>query len=665
MANQRFHLLIVAAILLGLLVLIVPPGLGCTSTPPPVAAFDAAPAAGVAPLEVRLTDNSTGKIDYWEWDFDSDGTVDSTEQCPTHIYETAGDHTLLLSVAGPGGSDSESIVITVSPAPPQAAFTALPTSGYAPLAVQFTDSSIGEIATWAWDFDNDGTTDSDDWSPSHVYETSGNYTVSLRVTGPGGADVEARTISALSAAPQAGFTADPLSGYAPLRVRFTDVSTGDIASWAWDFNNDGTTDSTDRSPSYVYQMSGEYTVVLKVTGPLGSDTETRTHYVVAREKSVVTIGVLANFSGFAAAVDVTGVDAFKEAIRFYEEGNPSSGVAFNFVQYDHQSDYARVVPGYQHLKSNGMDVLYVAGSAAERDILQSYLEADRMPCIGGPGRTATLAFPWAWSSVPTLTWQSEVAMEWIADNWDYAQSAPKIGHQGWVLSDTNQFQEGIDNVLADPAYAGKFEWMGLDTASLGTVSWASSYDRFKDCDFIFCSTSGNSLATFVSQMRALGYAGSFVSGCDQFSGYWDIVQAATPATDLYGCYYTWWGPIAGTASDADWYADMAATTKSNHTDWATRLNTPSPMSGWLNGYVVYDAISRAAQDAGLATIDGDAIKAALDATQIDFAETGNTYRFSAANNAGLWTMRVAGWNVGASRWELASEEWYAPLSLPE
>jgi hypothetical protein len=310
-----------------------------------------------------------------------------------------------------------------------------------------------------------------------------------------------------------------------------------------------------------------------------------------------------------------------------------------------------------------MDLLYAMGPA-ERDILQSYLVEDHMPCVGGTGRTDTLTSPWTWNSVPTLTWQAEAAMEWISDNWDYSQGAPKIGHQGWSLSTTDYFQQGIDNVLADPAYAGKFTWVGLDKATLGNAAWSASYSKFKDCDYVFVSMVGNSLATFVSQMRASGYKGSFISGCDQFTGYWAQVQASTPAADLYGCYYTWWGPIAGSDSDADWYQDMTATTKSNHTDWAARLSTAGPMSGWLNGYVLYDVISRAAQDVGPENIDGDSIKAAFGATGIDFAETGNTYQFSAANNTGLWALRIAEWSVEASKWEIATDEWYTPVSLP-
>ncbi len=46
----------------------------------------------------------------------------------------------------------------------------------------------------------------------------------------------------------AGFTANVTSGVAPFSVKFTNSSTGSPTSWAWDFNNDGSIDSTRTGP---------------------------------------------------------------------------------------------------------------------------------------------------------------------------------------------------------------------------------------------------------------------------------------------------------------------------------------------------------------------------------------------------------------------------------
>jgi PKD repeat protein len=75
----------------------------------------------------------------------------------------------------------------------------------------------------------------------------------------------------------AGFTADLTSGPVSLTVNFTDQSTGDITSWSWDFGDEAT--STEQNPSHTYTDPGTYTVSLTVTGPGGSDTETKTYYI--------------------------------------------------------------------------------------------------------------------------------------------------------------------------------------------------------------------------------------------------------------------------------------------------------------------------------------------------------------------------------------------------
>lgn len=70
-------------------------------------------------------------------------------------------------------------------------FEATPTTGFAPLAVQFTDKSTGDISNRAWEF-GDGET-STATNPSHTYQNEGTYTVKLTVSGSGGSDSEIKT----------------------------------------------------------------------------------------------------------------------------------------------------------------------------------------------------------------------------------------------------------------------------------------------------------------------------------------------------------------------------------------------------------------------------------------------------------------------------------------
>jgi PKD repeat protein len=69
---------------------------------------------------------------------------------------------------------------------------------------------------------------------------------------------------------------DPIAGMAPLTVRFTDKSTGDITWWRWNFG-DGTpvvegSGEEYRNPEHTYKtVNTGFIVLLRVKGPGGSD----------------------------------------------------------------------------------------------------------------------------------------------------------------------------------------------------------------------------------------------------------------------------------------------------------------------------------------------------------------------------------------------------------
>ncbi|MCU0610860.1 MAG: FG-GAP-like repeat-containing protein, partial [Candidatus Eisenbacteria bacterium] len=61
------------------------------------------------------------------------------------------------------------------------AFSALPTTGHAPVQIQFTDQTLAwpPVVSWAWDLDGDGVVDSNDQNPSWLYEQPGSYSITL------------------------------------------------------------------------------------------------------------------------------------------------------------------------------------------------------------------------------------------------------------------------------------------------------------------------------------------------------------------------------------------------------------------------------------------------------------------------------------------------------
>ena len=175
---------------------------------------------------------------------------------------------------------SNQISKTIATTAPEANFSASPTSGPASLTVKFTDTSAGNITSWLWNF-GDGST-SPAQNPVKVYAKSGTYTVSLTVNGPGGENTATKTdyisVTSSALAPVANFSASPTSGPAPLEVIFTNSSTN-ATSYSWDFNGDGTTDTTAQNPAHTYTTAGTYTVSLTARGSDGTDTKTNSDYI--------------------------------------------------------------------------------------------------------------------------------------------------------------------------------------------------------------------------------------------------------------------------------------------------------------------------------------------------------------------------------------------------
>ena len=62
-------------------------------------------------------------------------------------------------------------------------FTATPVHGIAPLTVNFTDETTGSPSAWSWDFGDGGKSTAQ--NPSHTYQSSGSYSVSLTASGTG------------------------------------------------------------------------------------------------------------------------------------------------------------------------------------------------------------------------------------------------------------------------------------------------------------------------------------------------------------------------------------------------------------------------------------------------------------------------------------------------
>ncbi len=130
------------------------------------------------PFEVEFTSNVRDRKSII-WDF-GDGTTETVYH-PNHVYAEEGVYTVTLTAYGEEGSTPAVVeqIITIELFDPTATFT-YSTSTSNPLQLNFT-SSTTYATSFAWDF-GDGTISTEE-NPTHVYEASGQYEVTLTVNG--------------------------------------------------------------------------------------------------------------------------------------------------------------------------------------------------------------------------------------------------------------------------------------------------------------------------------------------------------------------------------------------------------------------------------------------------------------------------------------------------
>lgn len=168
--------------------------------------------------------------------------------------------------------------------PLSASAKASPTTGNAPLAVNFTGSATGGTApySYSWNF-GDGAT-STAQNPSHTYSAAGSFTATLTVTDASSPAKTATsqvavTVSQVGNPLAASASGLPTSGQIPLTVNFTGTATGGTPAYHYSWNfGDGSATSTTQNPSHTYSNVGTYTATLTVTDS-ASPTNTATSTV--------------------------------------------------------------------------------------------------------------------------------------------------------------------------------------------------------------------------------------------------------------------------------------------------------------------------------------------------------------------------------------------------
>lgn len=280
------------------------------------------------PFTVNFTNSSVNAASY-TWYFGDGGT--STLTNPSHTYTTMGVYTVKL-VADGGACGRDSLIFTnlvnINASNPCA--VNMPASGAG--VVQTTCSGIvyddgGQYGAYSDNTDGNITISppgassvtltftrfrmESGYDYLKVYDGSsitspllGSYTgftIPASISSTGGSITIRQesdpsvtdtgfainwTCTGATTAPTAAFDAD-ITNTCNGKVKFKDKSIGAVSTWAWTFGDGGT--STLQNPTHIYTTNGTYTVTLVAANSFGSNTATRTSYIVVNRPAGPTV----------------------------------------------------------------------------------------------------------------------------------------------------------------------------------------------------------------------------------------------------------------------------------------------------------------------------------------------------------------------------------------
>jgi gliding motility-associated-like protein len=277
-----------------------------TIMPGPIADFTAQVGCPGQPVSFTNNSTTTGPGPYtYIWDYGDGSPTYTGPNPPAHTYPNpGGPYNVTLSITTPGGCDSDTTIVVDPLSGAVANFEAPSVCDGSPSVFTDLSTPTGNILSWAWDFDNNGTVDDITQNPSHTFPGPGTYNVKLAVQVAGGCSDSIIIPVVVNPNPVANFTGtSECLGTVTTFNDLSNIATGGITNWFWDFGDPNTTADTSniQNPTYTYPSSGTYTVTLTVTSDSGcthsynTTVDVFSHPVANFSPTVVCAGNNTNF----------------------------------------------------------------------------------------------------------------------------------------------------------------------------------------------------------------------------------------------------------------------------------------------------------------------------------------------------------------------------------
>lgn len=217
-------------------------------------------------FDAKLSNDPDGDALQYRWDFESDGTWDtswSNDPIAIHTWndDWSGNAKLEVSDGEYTSIDTASVIISnVNPVVNAGQEQTVNEGDAVSFSGSYTDVGIVDTHTVSWDF-GDGTTETNTLNPTHVYADNEVYTVTLTVTDDdGGVGTDTVKVTVKNVNPILGEIISPidpvsLSSQLTTSCTFTDAGSSDTHTGIWSWG-DGTS-----SPGFISETKGEGTVI--------------------------------------------------------------------------------------------------------------------------------------------------------------------------------------------------------------------------------------------------------------------------------------------------------------------------------------------------------------------------------------------------------------------
>lgn len=241
----------------------------------PTVTYNASANIGCGPLSVQFENLTECGVEY-EWTFENGMPAAYIGHTPPAIiFNNPGMQTVSLTAINPIGQTMQTMEIEVLDTP-----TANFTSSSIGLATTFTNNSTNGTS-YLWDFGDTNT--SAEPNPTHVFNASGEYTVTLTVTNDCGTATFTEIITVENQPPTANFTADLTVGCIPFEVQFTSLASANATTIEWAFEGGFPATSMELNPIVVFNSPGMFNVTMSASNDAGMDVLTIENYIEVGE----------------------------------------------------------------------------------------------------------------------------------------------------------------------------------------------------------------------------------------------------------------------------------------------------------------------------------------------------------------------------------------------